>query len=82
VVPLLPEIRSPPRGTEGSRRAIHLMYCHARLDRAPDHVFCSVAARKRHNQIRLALVEHPLIAQWRRQPFKDWHPHRSRRPNS
>jgi len=43
--------------------AIHLMYCHARLDRAPDHVFCSAAAWKRHNQIGLAFVEHPLIAQ-------------------
>src|SRR5215471_3048435 len=40
------------------------MYWHARLDRAPDHVFCSAAARKRHDQIGLALVEHPLIAQW------------------
>jgi hypothetical protein len=40
------------------------MYCHARVDRAPDHVFCSAAARKRHNQIGLAFVEHPLIAQW------------------
>src|SRR5262249_39103663 len=44
--------------------AIHLMYYHARLDCAPDHVFCSAAARKRHNQIGLAFVEHPLIAQW------------------
>jgi hypothetical protein len=44
--------------------AIHLMYWDARLDRAPDHVFCSAAARKRHNQIGLAFVEHPLIAQW------------------
>jgi len=40
------------------------MYYHARLDCAPDHVFCSAAARKRHNQIGLAFVEHPLIAQW------------------
>jgi hypothetical protein len=46
--------------------AIHLVYCHARLDRAPDHVFRSAAARKRHDQIGFALVEHPLIAQWRR----------------
>ena len=44
--------------------AIHLMYWHARLDRAPDHVFRSAAARKRHDQIGLAFVEHPLIAQW------------------
>jgi hypothetical protein len=40
------------------------MYWHARLDRAPDHVFRSAAARKRHDQIGLAFVEHPLIAQW------------------
>jgi hypothetical protein len=40
------------------------MYWHARLDRAPDHVFRSAAARKRHDQIGLAVVEHPLIAQW------------------
>jgi len=40
------------------------MYCHARLDRAPDDVFCSAAARERHNQIGLAFLEHPLIAQW------------------
>ena len=46
--------------------AIHLVYCHARADRAPDHVFCSTAARKRHNQIGLAFVEHPLIAKGRR----------------
>jgi hypothetical protein len=46
--------------------AIHLTYCHARLDRAPDHVFRSPAARKRHDQIGFAFVEHPLIAQWRR----------------
>jgi hypothetical protein len=46
--------------------AIHLMYCHACLDRAPDHVFRSIAARKRHDQIGFAFVEHPLIAQWRR----------------
>jgi hypothetical protein len=45
-------------------RAIHLMYRHARLGRAPDHVFCSAATRERHNQIGLAFVEHPLIAQW------------------
>ena len=44
--------------------AIHLMDCHAGLDRAPDHVFCSAATRERHNQIGLAFVEHPLIAQW------------------
>ena len=44
--------------------AIHLMYWHARLDRAPDHVFRSAAARKRHDQIGLAFVKHPLIAQW------------------
>jgi hypothetical protein len=42
------------------------MYCHACLDRAPDHVFRSIAARKRHDQIGFAFVEHPLIAQWRR----------------
>jgi hypothetical protein len=40
------------------------MYWHARLDRAPDHVFRSAGARKRHDQIGLAFVEHPLIAQW------------------
>src|SRR6516162_1913965 len=44
--------------------AIHLVYCHARLDRAPDDVFCSAAARECHNQIGLAFLEHPLIAQW------------------
>jgi hypothetical protein len=44
--------------------AIHLMYWHTRLDRAPDHVFRSAGARKRHDQIGLAFVEHPLIAQW------------------
>src|SRR5260370_12713651 len=44
--------------------AIHLMYWHACLDRAPDHVFRSAAARKRHDQIGLAFVKHPLIAQW------------------
>src|SRR5262249_2657294 len=40
------------------------MYWNARLDRAPDHVFRSAAARKRHDQIGLTFVEHPLIAQW------------------
>ena len=40
------------------------MYWHTRLDRAPDHVFRSATARKRHDQIGLASVEHPLIAQW------------------
>jgi hypothetical protein len=40
------------------------MYCDARLDRSPDHVFCSAAAWEHHNQIGLAFVEHPLIAQW------------------
>src|SRR5437773_12128342 len=40
------------------------MYWHARLDRAPDHVFRSAGTRKRHDQIGLAFVEHPLIAQW------------------
>ena len=40
------------------------MYWHARLDRAPDHVFRSATARKCHDQIGLAFVEHPLIAQW------------------
>jgi hypothetical protein len=34
------------------------------LTARPDHVFCSAAARKRHNQIGLAFVENPLIAQW------------------
>ncbi|HZH82517.1 MAG TPA: hypothetical protein VFD87_05185, partial [Phototrophicaceae bacterium] len=41
--------------------AIYLMYWHARLDRALDHVFRSATARKRHDQIGLAFVEHPLI---------------------
>jgi hypothetical protein len=40
------------------------MYWQARLDRAPDHVFRSAGTRKRHDQIGLAFVEHPLIAQW------------------
>ena len=44
--------------------AIHLVYCHARADRAPDHVFCSASTRKRHDQIGLAFIEHPLITQW------------------
>jgi hypothetical protein len=43
---------------------IHLMEWHARLDREPDHVFRSGAARKGHDQIGLAFIEHPLIAQW------------------
>jgi hypothetical protein len=41
------------------------MYWHASLDRAPDYVFRSAAARKGHDQIGLAFVKHPLIAQWR-----------------
>ena len=40
------------------------MYRHARFGRAPDDIFCSAAAWKRHDQIGLAFVEHPLIAQW------------------
>ena len=40
------------------------MYWHARLDRTPDHVFRSAGARKRHDQIGLAFIEHPLITQW------------------
>jgi hypothetical protein len=55
---------SDPKRTSPIVCAIHLMYWHARLDRASDHVFRSAAARKRHDQIELAFVEHSLIAQW------------------
>ncbi len=39
------------------------MSWHAGLDRATDQAFRSAAAWKRHDQIGVAFVEHPLIAQ-------------------
>jgi hypothetical protein len=62
----MPSRRFPPRVVRWVTRegfkaprlpilcAIYLMYWHARLDRALDHVFRSATARKRHDQIGLS----------------------------